>query len=362
MGWLRDVHDKAIDVLLNLFQDKKSVKIIFYSIGAFTLISSIVFMFSMQYTGSNSPGSLFGNENFSYSYAGNPSYVTIFSDWQYIGIRGINNTTASFTVNGPADIELFTGAGIGPTSSYFPREDENGRFIIHTLPGDVATVKILVNREDEFDYNMIFEYNKNGNKAVIPDQGSGTEFKLFKRGKDQYVISGRFNNQAPKIFYVKNDPQYNFPIDISIKKAAKNNGNGMSKDEELNYTGQVRISANDFLLMQIPVSEISETAREPLKSVTLKNSEGSLDVRHNMYPCSHADNINITSVYNASTVKLMNGMIIVSGNAKQLEFRQRYFQTPWSVILKEGNFAIIIGLLSSFFTLFVGKLFMQFKK
>ncbi len=209
---------------------------------------------------------------------------------------------------------------------------------------------------------MQLEYNKDGDKAVIPDPGTNNIFKMFKRGKDQYVISSQFTSNAPKYFSVKDNIAYSFPINIYVKKAARNTSNGMNGEEKINFVGRMGLKAHDYLKMFIPVSEFSETARAPLRAVRLENSEGSLDVRHIMYPCSHADNINITSVDNASTVKLMNGMVIVSGNAKQLEFRQRSFQRPLSVILKEGNFAIIIGLLSSFFTLFVGKLISQFKK
>jgi hypothetical protein len=113
---------------------------------------------------------------------------------------------------------------------------------------------------------------------------------------------------------------------------------------------------------KIPVSEISPIGKKSLSGVIINNSEGHLDVRHNQYDCSEADDITISSVYDATTFKLVNGMVIVSGRAKSLDFRERHFHVPWSVILKEGNFAFIVGFLSSFFTLFLQRLFSHLKK
>lgn len=74
------------------------------------------------------------------------------------------------------------------------------------------------------------------------------------------------------------------------------------------------------------------------------------------------DNINLTSTANNTEFKLLTGKISISGKARMLEFRDRYFHQPLTVILKEGNFTLLTGLLMALFTFYLTRLYSQFKK
>ncbi|HMK47238.1 MAG TPA: hypothetical protein VK436_11490, partial [Methanocella sp.] len=104
-----------------------------------------------------------------------------------------------------------------------------------------------------------------------------------------------------------------------------------------------------------------------------EKSPGTLDITHNQYACTPADDINVIPVIpqdsnatsptsNKAYVSLLNGQIMGYGYASSLQFRDRDFGYPLTVVIKEGHFALLTGLLSSFLTIVIGRLVLQFKK
>jgi hypothetical protein len=107
-----------------------------------------------------------------------------------------------------------------------------------------------------------------------------------------------------------------------------------------------------------PVSKLSDIN---CSMIDPKNAEGTLDIQHNEHKCNPADRIRITRGDDMKA-SLLCGQIIATGSARTLDFREKNFDRPIIVIIKEGNFALLTGILSSFLTIIITRLIGTFKK
>ncbi len=97
--------------------------------------------------------------------------------------------------------------------------------------------------------------------------------------------------------------------------------------------------------------------------VEIDRSEGTLDIRHIEYKTNAADNIQIAPLANNSTsVSIVNGQVISRGIADSLVFREHDFNHPITVVIQEGNFTLLTGLLMSIVTIVAARVITQLKK
>jgi hypothetical protein len=358
MGWLDGLLEKFNNLYQDLTHDQRSLKIIFYTTVDFSIIALMVLIMTVSYAGSNIPWDLFNTENIYYSYAGSPTSVSVFTDDQYIGINGIGNSIANLTINGGSRIYLYPVNAINQSWPNGSLDQIGGKYIIQTYPGDVTNIKISINKEYDYDYTMHLKFMKPPSSSPVNENSCC--FKVIKKGS-QYKVSSDFSSPTRTLIGIKNNSMNNFPIRVKIdNKTTAGTGNAL-KSRILNYTGQIFVSTNDHIKIEMPMSEVSRFNTSSLKKVILQNTEGTLDVRQAEYKCSAADYINITPAHDTN-FKLLNDQINVWGLAKTLEFRNRSFHRPVSVAIKEGNLAIISGVLMSLFTFYLTRLYSQFKK
>jgi hypothetical protein len=342
--------------------DEKDRKILFYLLVAIATTLTILALFAFAYAGTINPADLFHIENLTFSYTGAPAYTNLYADNYFIGLSGINSTVTNLTLQGPSDLTLYPRgnitvrvAGRSPDESLPPEQ--------HTIslrPGDAAWVTINVLRDDDFNYNMYFNYDRPNGTALGRNMSTPDLLKVVKKGNSLYVINASSLPGAWKAFGVKNEPCWCFPITITV---GKNNGDtyGVKMDVErvYNYVGAINVTTTGGLWVKSPVSAISPDSR--YSKLELDHAEGILDIKHIEYKCNPADSISISPL-NHTNISLMNGQIVASGFAKELHFREQSFGEPITVIIKGGNFAILTGLLSSFLTLILARLITTIKK
>jgi len=355
------------------FRSPSDRAIAFYLILASVVILCIMSLLAITYAGSADPFDLIRYRNFSFAYAGTPDSVDVYSDNLAISLSSINNSVSTVTPVGESELTLYPDSDLTLHSgdNTWNLSLNQSPVSIHSVARSGTEISILTTGEDDFNYGMNFTFQSASHTAPEAKDHIDNWVELKKKSNNQYVLANSSFSSGPKQFSINYGSKCNYSITIRGGNLDISSGSSQTDHvDRIDYVGQIKVTTDGDLNMRIPISAMSEAR---FFRAEFKGSSGVLDIVHNEYHCSPADEITAISPINddgnvsvcrepyCAFVSLLNGQMDARGYSTSLEFRGRDFGYPISVIIKEGHFALFTGLLASFLTLLISRLIRQFK-
>jgi hypothetical protein len=357
MRWPGEILKNLINPSSQPYFDEKKRKVLFFSLLGILAVFCIMSLFSFEYAGSKNPVDLFQCRHINYSYAGHPVYTHVYTDRLDMAVGSVNNATGNLTIGGASEIRLSPASDILLTSGNGTEWRVKGPITVYSLPETSTDMLFTVTVDDDFNYIL---------RLTLSNQTRGTDsvgpsiLNITKRSDTQYLIKSTLAPGPRKSFSLHHE-RCAFPIDLyGYFENVSAGGREIGDIRKITYDGQIDITTDGGLSMRAPVSMmIGATGYR----VNLDRSEGTLDIRHTEYKTNAADNIQIVPLSAENGfVSIINGQVTANGIADSLVFREHDFKHPITVVLQEGNFALLTGLLMSVLTVVATRIIIQFKK